>query len=317
MKVGIIGAGQVGSATAFALIMRGVARKIVLIDANEKRAKAEAMDIAHAAPFAYANKIKAGTYADLEGCEVVIVTAGANQKPGETRIDLLGRNVKIFESIIPQVVAAAPTCTLLITSNPVDIMTEVALKLSGFPKERVIGSGTVLDTSRFRTLLGYHLGISPKSVHANVLGEHGDSEVLVWSNGDGGTVQIEELARMEGRPLTPEIKAKIDDCVRNAAYQIIEGKGATFYGIAGALCRICQAITTNEYAILTVSSHHEEVEGVKDVCISMPTVIGKRGVHSVIFPRLSESEHRDIKFSAEKIKQYSEEALAQISIEMK
>ena len=317
MKVGIIGAGQVGSATAFALIMRGVARKIVLIDANEKRAKAEAMDIAHATPFAYANKIKAGTYADLEGCEVVIVTAGANQKPGETRIDLLGRNVKIFESIIPQVVAAAPTCTLLITSNPVDIMTEVALKLSGFPKERVIGSGTVLDTSRFRTLLGYHLGISPKSVHANVLGEHGDSEVLVWSNGDGGTVQIEELARMERRPFTPEIKAKIDDCVRNAAYQIIEGKGATFYGIAGALCRICQAITTNEYAILTVSSHHEEVEGVKDVCISMPTVIGKRGVHSVIFPRLSESEHRDIKFSAEKIKQYSEEALAQISSEMK
>ena len=317
MKVGIIGAGQVGSATAFALIMRGVARKIVLIDANEKRAQAEAMDIAHATPFAYANKIKAGTYADLEGCEVVIVTAGANQKPGETRIDLLGRNVKIFENIIPQVVAAAPTCTLLITSNPVDIMTEVALKLSGFPKERVIGSGTVLDTSRFRTLLGYHLGISPKSVHANVLGEHGDSEVLVWSNGDGGTVQIEELARMEGRPFTPEIKAKIDDCVRNAAYQIIEGKGATFYGIAGALCRICQAITTNEYAILTVSSHHEEVEGVKDVCISMPTVIGKRGVHSVIFPRLSESEHRDIKFSAEKIKQYSEEALAQISTEMK
>ena len=317
MKVGIIGAGQVGSATAFALIMRGVARKIVLIDANEKRAQAEAMDIAHATPFAYANKIKAGTYADLEGCEVVIVTAGANQKPGETRIDLLGRNVKIFENIIPQVVAAAPTCTLLITSNPVDIMTEVALKLSGFPKERVIGSGTVLDTSRFRTLLGYHLGISPKSVHANVLGEHGDSEVLVWSNGDGGTVQIEELARMEGRPFTPEIKAKIDDCVRNAAYQIIEGKGATFYGIAGALCRICQAITTNEYAILTVSSHHEEVEGVKDVCISMPTVIGKRGVHSVIFPRLSESEHRDIKFSAEKIKQYSEEALAQISSEMK
>ncbi len=317
MKVGIIGAGQVGSATAFALIMRGVARKIVLIDANEKRAQAEAMDIAHATPFAYANKIKAGTYADLEGCEVVIVTAGANQKPGETRIDLLGRNVKIFESIIPQVVAAAPTCTLLITSNPVDIMTEVALKLSGFPKERVIGSGTVLDTSRFRTLLGYHLGISPKSVHANVLGEHGDSEVLVWSNGDGGTVQIEELARMEGRPFTPEIKAKIDDCVRNAAYQIIEGKGATFYGIAGALCRICQAITTNEYAILTVSSHHEEVEGIKDVCISMPTVIGKRGVHSVIFPRLSESEHRDIKFSAEKIKQYSEEALAESSTEMK
>ena len=294
MKVGIIGAGSVGSATAFALVMRGVARKVVLIDANEQRAMAEAMDIAHATPFAYANKVKCGTYKDLEGAEVVIVTAGANQKPGETRIDLLGRNVKIFESIIPQVVAAAPNTTLLITANPADIMTEVALRLSGFPRERVIGSGTVLDTSRFRTLLGYHLGVSPKSIHANVLGEHGDSEVLVWSNGDAGTVQI-------------------DDCVRNAAYKIIDGKGATFYGIAGALCRICQAITTNEYAILTVSSHHDDVEGVKGVCLSLPTVIGKRGIHSVIYPKLSEEEHKLLKESAEKIKEYSDQAIEIVS----
>ena len=313
MKVGIIGAGSVGSATAFALIMRGVARKIVLMDMNEKKAQAEAMDIAHAAPFAYANKIKAGTYKDLEGCEIVIVTAGANQKPGETRIDLLGRNVKIFESIIPEIVKAAPNTTLIITSNPADIMTEVALKLSGFPKERVIGSGTVLDTSRFRTLLGYHLGVSPQSIHANVLGEHGDSEVLAWSNGDAGSVQIEELARMIGKPFTPEVKAKIDDCVRNAAYQIIEGKGATYYGIAGALCRICQAISNNEYAILTVSSHHEDVEGVKNVCVSLPSVVGKRGIHSIIYPKLSDSESHDLKLSAQKIKEYSEEALQQIS----
>lgn len=314
MKVGIIGAGAVGSATAFALIMRGVARKVVLIDANEKKAQAEAMDIAHAAPFAYANKIKAGTYKDLEGAEVVIITAGASQKPGETRIDLLGRNVKIFESIIPEIIKTAPDTTLLIAANPADIMTEVALKLSGFPKERVIGSGTVLDTSRFRTLLGYHLGVSPKSIHANVLGEHGDSEVLIWSNGDAGSVQIEELARMEDKPFTPEIKAQIDDCVRNAAYKIIEGKGATFYGIAGALTHICQAITNNEYAILTISSHHDNVEGIENVCLSLPTVVGKRGVHSVIYPRLSESEHRDLKFSAEKIKEYSDQALQQISL---
>lgn len=313
MKVGIIGAGQVGSATAFALIMRGVARKVVLIDANQQRAEAEAMDIAHATPFAYANKVKAGTYSDLIGCEVVIITAGANQKAGETRTDLLGRNVKIFENIIPQITQNAPDCILLIATNPVDIMTDVALRLSGFPKERVIGSGTILDTARFRTLLGYHLGISPKSVHANVLGEHGDSEVLVWSNGDGGTVQIEELARMENTPLTNEIKAKIDDCVRNAAYKIIEGKGATYYGIAGGLCRICQAITTNEYAILTVSSLHDEIEGIKDVCLSMPSVIGKRGIHSVIYPRLSENEHRDVKFSADKIKKFSNIALEQIT----
>ena len=206
---------------------------------------------------------------------------------------------------------------MIITANPADIMTEVAIKLSGFPKERVIGSGTVLDTARFRTLLGYHLGVSPQSIHAYVLGEHGDSEVLVWSNGDAGSVQIEELARMVDKPLTAEVKAEIDDCVRNSAYKIIDGKGATFYGIAGSLCRICQAITNNEYAILTVSSHHDDVEGIENVCVSLPTVIGKRGVHQVIFPRLSESEHRDLKFSAEKIKEYSDKALEMISQDAK
>jgi L-lactate dehydrogenase len=312
MQVGIIGAGSVGSAAAFALMMRGVARKITLVDMNKDKAWAEATDIAHAAPFAYANKVKAGEYKDLCGCEVVIVTAGASQKPGETRIDLLSRNVKIFSNIIPQVVAAAPTSTLVIATNPVDIMTEVALKLSGFPKERVIGSGTVLDTARFRTDLGYYLGISPKSLHANVLGEHGDSEVLCWSGGDGGTIPLATLGESLNRPLTEEVKAKIDDDVRNAAYKIINGKGATFYGIAGALCRICQAITTNEYAILTVSSHHEEVAGVKNVCVSMPSVIGKRGVHSVLYPELSPMEQAQLKDSVEKMKKFSDEALAMI-----
>ncbi len=313
MKVGIIGAGAVSSATAFALMMKGVARKIVLIDANEKKAQAEAMDIAHAAPFAYANKIKAGTYEDLKEADIVIITAGANQKSGETRIDLLGRNVKIFENIIPEIARVAPETILIITSNPADIMTEVALKLSGFPRQRVIGSGTVLDTSRFRTLLGYHLGVSPQSIHAYVLGEHGDSEVLVWSNGDAGSVQIEELARVANKPFTPEVKAYIDDCVRNSAYKIIDGKEATYYGIAGALTRICQAISNNEYAILTVSSNHDEVEGIKDVCVSLPTVIGTRGIHKVIFPRLSESEHRDLRFSTEKIKEYSDKAIEMLN----
>ncbi len=313
MKVGIIGAGSVGAATAFALIMKGVARKVVLIDANQKKAEAEAADIAHAAPFAYANKIKAGTYDDLKGCEIVIVTAGANQKPGETRIDLLGRNVKIFESIIPQIAKAEPNTTLVITANPADIMTEVAIKLSGFPKERVIGSGTVLDTSRFRTLLGYHLGVSPQSVHANVIGEHGDSEVLVWSAGDAGTVSLDKLAEEVGKPFDAETKAKIDDGVRNAAYKIIDGKGATYYGIAGALTRICAAITNNEYAILTVSSHQEDVEGVKGVCVSLPTVLGKRGVHKVIYPVLNAEEKSALKKSAEAMKEYSDQALAMIS----
>ena len=312
MKVGIVGAGSVGAATAFALMMRGVARKITLVDVDEKKAYAEATDIAHAAPFAYANKVKAGTYEDLCGCEIVIITAGANQKKGETRIDLLERNVRIFADIIPKVVENAPSSTLLIATNPVDVMTEVALKLSGFPITRVIGSGTILDTARFRTDLGYYLGVSPKSLHANVLGEHGDSEVLCWSTGDGGTIPLHKLAQSLGKPLTDEVKKRIDDDVRNAAYKIIEAKGATFYGVAGGLCRICQAISTNEYAILTVSTHHKDVLGIEDVCISMPAVIGKRGVHDVLYPELSIDETEALKTSIEKIKKLSESALNMI-----
>ena len=312
MKLGLIGAGSVGSATAFSLVMTGAAHKVVLIDMNEQKALAEATDIAHAAPFASAAKIKAGTYADLKDCGIVIVTAGANQKPGETRIDLLGRNVKIFSGIIPQIVKYAPDCILLITANPADIMTEVALKLSGFPKERVIGSGTVLDTSRFRTLLAYFLGVSAKSVHADVLGEHGDSEVLVWSNAEAGTLTLEEYAADVGKVLDDAKKAEINDGVVNAAYQIIEGKGATCYGIAGALTKICRAISNNNYSILTVSSHHDDVEGVKDVSLSLPTVITRRGVHHVITPKLNAAEHAKLRKSAESMKDYTDKALSMI-----
>ena len=306
MKIGIIGAGGVGSSTAFALIMRGVARKVVLIDQNQSRAEAEAEDIAHATPFAYANKIKAGKYEDLKNAEVVIITAGANQKPGQTRNDLLATNVKIFESIIPEIKKHAPNTILLIATNPVDVMTKVALKISGFPENRVFGSGTVLDTARFRTLLGYHLGVSPKSIHANVVGEHGDSEVLIWSNADAGTVQIEQLAKDINKPLTEEIKSEIDNNVRNAAYHIINGKGSTTFGIAGALTRICQAIGSNEYAILNVSSYHEEVENIKDICISLPCIIGKRGIHSKIYPTFSDDEHKLLEKSVHTVKQFTD-----------
>ncbi len=312
MKIGIIGAGGVGSSTAFALIMRGVARKVVLIDQNQSRAEAEAEDIAHATPFAYANKIKAGKYEDLKNAEVVIITAGANQKPGQTRNDLLATNVKIFESIIPEIKKYAPNTILLIATNPVDVMTKVALKISDFPDNRVFGSGTVLDTARFRTLLGYHLGVSPKSIHANVVGEHGDSEVLIWSNADAGTVQIEQLAKDINKPLTEEIKSEIDNNVRNAAYHIINGKGSTTFGIAGALTRICQAIGSNEYAILNVSSHHEEVENIKDICISLPCIIGKRGIHSKIYPTFSDDEHKLIEKSVRTVKQFTDIAVENV-----
>ena len=314
MKIGIIGAGSVGSAAAFALMMSGVAHKVVLVDMNEQKAKAEAMDIAHAAPFASAAKIKAGSYEDLQDCAIVIVTAGANQKPGETRIDLLGRNVKIFESIIPQVAKYAPEAILLITSNPADIMTEVALKISGFPRERVIGSGTVLDTARFRTLLAYFLGVSTKSVHADVLGEHGDSEVLVWSSAEAGTLLLEEYAEDVGKVLDDDKKAEINDGVVNAAYEIIAGKGATCYGIAGALTQICRAIGNNDYSILTVSSHHDDVEGVKNVSLSLPTVINRHGIHHVITPKLSLPEHEKLRQSAQTMKEYTEQALAMVEV---
>ena len=309
MKIGIIGAGAVGSATAFSLLMTGVAHKVVLIDTNNKKAQAEAMDIAHAAPFTNAGKIIAGNYEKLADCQIVIVTAGANQKPGETRIDLLGRNVKIFENIIPQIAAHAPDAILIITANPADIMTDVALQLSGFPKERVIGSGTVLDTSRFRTLLAFYLGVSAKSVHADVLGEHGDSEVLVWSSAEAGTLSLEEYAASINKKLDEDKKAEINNDVVNAAYQIIEGKGATCYGIAGALTQICRAIGNNDYSILTLSSHHQEIEGVSEVCLSLPTVINKRGIYHVITPKLSEEERLKLYESAVTIKKYTDIAL--------
>ena len=309
MKVGVIGAGFVGSATAFSLMMRGIARTVILIDSNHEKAEAEAVDISHGAPFSYASKLVSGGYSDLSGCEVVIVTAGANQKEGETRLDLLEKNVAIFKEIIPQIVKHAPDTKLLITTNPVDIMTQVSLKLSGFQREHVIGSGTVLDTSRFRTLLGYHLGVSPKSVHVNVLGEHGDSEVLAWSNGDAGTLSIYDVAKDRGRPLTSEIMREIDDNVRNAAYRIINAKGYTNFGIAAGLARICQAIGTNEHAVLTVSSYHDEIEGIKNVCLSLPSIVGKKGIHDVLHPRLSKAEKTLLKKSAETLKEYSDKAM--------
>lgn len=304
MKVGIIGAGNVGSATAFALLLRGIAREVILIDTNKEKAIAEALDISHATTFAFASTIRAGDYSDLTCADVVIISAGANQHPGETRIALLERNVEILKSIVSQILYFAPETIILVASNPVDIMTYYTLKLSDLPPSKVFGSGTILDTSRFRTLLGEYLGVSSKSIHANVLGEHGDSEVLIWSNADAGTMPLENLAIELDKKLNFEIKATIDDNVRNAAYKIIEGKGATFYGIAGGLCRICQAISTNENAILTVSALHSEIEGIKDVCLSVPAIINKNGIAKIIYPKLTEQEHILLKASAEKLKDY-------------
>lgn len=312
MKIGIIGAGSVGSATAFALVMQGISGEIVLIDYNKEKAIAEATDISHATSFSNSCKVFAGDYKDLKNAGIVIITAGANQKPGETRTDLLKTNVKIFDSIVPNIVENAPNCIIVVASNPVDVMAHVTLKMSGFPKNRVISSGTILDSSRFRELLGNRLDITAKSVHANVLGEHGDSEVLIWSTADAANTKVIDLAKKLNRPITEQIKAEVDDDVRNAAYKIIKGKGATFYGIAGGLAKICKAIDNDERSILTVSSLLDEALGIKDVFISYPCIVGKNGIEKVITPEFDSQEEALLRKSINIVKENTNIALSLI-----
>lgn len=307
MKVGIVGAGMVGCAAAFALALAGTASEIVIVDQNHALALAQAEDIAHATPFHSATIVSAGGYDALEGAGIVILAAGVSQKPGETRLALLERNTEVFRVVVGSVLAAVPDPIFLIASNPVDIMTHVATRLSGFPAGRVIGSGTILDTARFRSLLGRHLGISAQSVHAYVLGEHGDSEVLTWSNARAGSININTFAEQAGRPLTPEICRSIDHDVRNAAYRIIEGKGSTYFGIGGGLARIVKAIVQDQQSILSVSITTAEVEGVSNVTLSLPRVIGRQGVVLDLHPELDEQERASLKRSAQLLKGISEQ----------
>jgi L-lactate dehydrogenase len=306
MKVGIVGTGMVGGAAANALVMRGAASEIVLVDQDSARARAEAEDILHAVPFAHITRVRAGAYADLAGSGAVILAAGVSQRPGETRLELLERNAAVFGEIVPQVLAAAPDAILLVATNPVDVMTQIATRIAGLAPERVIGSGTILDTARFRALLGGWLQVSPKSVHAYVLGEHGDSEVLCWSAADVGGILVEDLARQIGRPLDDAGRAEIDQGVRRAAYRIIAGKGATWYGIAGGLVRIVQSIGGDENSALTVSIVTEGIEGVGPVALSLPRIVGRAGVVRTLRPSLREEEHAALAQSARVI----EEALA-------
>lgn len=309
MQIGIIGTGMVGSAIAFSLATEGSTEKLILIDYNKERAAAEAMDISHATPFSFGSKVIAGDYKDLKDVEIVIITAGANQKPGETRIDLLAKNVAIFKSIIPKIVRHAPNSILIIASNPVDIMTEVALKLSDFPKNRVFGTGTILDSSRFRNSLGRYLGISPTSIHANVIGEHGDSEVLLWSGVVAGTTKIENITKQLNISLNQQIKEEIDKDVRNAAYVIINGKGSTYFGIAAATQHIINAIISDSHMILTISSHHDNgIGGNDNICYSTPAIISKNGVKAVLIPTMDETEKTALIKSATTLSEYTQKA---------
>ncbi|TBH21903.1 L-lactate dehydrogenase [Thermus thermamylovorans] len=298
MKVGIVGSGFVGSAAAYAMALLGGVREVVLVDLDAKLARAHAEDLLHATPFAHPVWVRAGGYGDLEGARVVVLAAGVAQRPGETRLQLLDRNAQVFAQILPRVGEAAPEAVLLVATNPVDVMTQVAYRLSGLPLGRVVGSGTILDTARFRALLAEHLEVAPQSVHAYVVGEHGDSEVLLWSGAQVGGVPLIAFAEARGRPLTPGNRARIDEGVRKAAYRIIEGKGATYYGIGAGLARLVRAILADEKGVYTVSAFTEEVAGVREVALSLPRVLGASGVEATIPPGLDAAEGEALRQSA-------------------
>lgn len=301
MKIGIIGSGLVGSTAAYALVMRGVGREIVLVDRDKARAKAEAADILHAVPFAHPLTVRAGDYQDLTGARVVIMAAGVGQKPGETRLHLLERNAAVFRQVIPQIYAHAPEAIVIVATNPVDVMTHVTAWIAkefGIPSHRVLGSGTTLDTARYRALLGQFLGVDATHVHGYVIGEHGDSEVITWSLTNIGNVGLDRFCRTMGPALTEEKRQEIDDAVRHAAYRIIEGKGATYYGVGSALARIVSNILGDRRAIMTVCTPVPDVAGIKDVTVALPHLIGGQGIIETFWLPLNEAEEQALRHSA-------------------
>jgi L-lactate dehydrogenase len=305
MKIGVVGCGLVGSTAAYALVMQGIGRKIVLVDKLEARARAEADDILHAVPFAHPLQVSAGSYEDLAGSRVVIIAAGAHQEPGETRLQLLERNAAVFREVVPQIVTCAPEAILVVTTNPVDVMTHLTARYAadfGVPPGRVIGSGTSLDTARFRTLLAAQVGVDPHHVHAYVVGEHGDSEVLTWSLVTIGGTTLDAFCHLHHVRLDEETKLVIDRKVRRAAYHIIAGKGATYYGIGSALARLVNAITHDQRAILTVCTPTLEVAGVTNVTVSLPHLVGGEGILASLPLPLSGDEAAALQASAQVIK---------------
>ena len=293
-KAVMIGCGFVGSASVFALMQSGLFTEIALIDADKNKAEGEAMDISHGIPFASPMKIYAGDYDDVADAAIVIISAGAGQKPGETRLDLVNKNVEITKREFGGI--------LLVVANPVDILTQVAIKLSGLPEERVIGSGTVLDSARLRSKLGQHLSVDSRSVHAFIVGEHGDSEVVAWSSANVSGVPLSDMCEMRGHYNHKENTKEIADAVKNSAYEIINKKHATYYGIAMSVKRICEVIMRDEKSILPVSHMIHGVYEIDDVVLSMPVIVGADGIESDIPINLSGEEALKLKESADALK---------------
>ncbi|MFP4621614.1 MAG: L-lactate dehydrogenase [Bacteroidales bacterium] len=306
MKLGIIGSGFVGSTAAYAIMLRGGASEIILIDKNKERAEAEAADIRHASPFVHHVKVYAGDYSDLKGATMAIITAGIAQKPGQSRLELMNKNASILREIMDNIIHYAPNSLMLIATNPVDIMTHLATKhaaQNGVSQFRVFGTGTTLDTARFRTLLGDYLDVDPAHVHGYVIGEHGDSEVLTWSIIDIGGLPLKEFAALRNKKFDASVKKDIDDQVRHAAYKIIQGKGSTYYGVGGAISRIVDIIEHDHKAFITICTPVEEIAGVKDVTISLPHLVSSKGVLATLPFKLDKKETEALQKSARIIRE--------------
>ena len=301
-KAVIIGVGFVGSSTAFALMLKGVFQELILIDANAEKAQGEAMDISHGLPYAHPASIRAGTYADCADAGIVIITAGAAQKPGETRLDLIKKNASIMRSIVGEIKKTGFDGILLIVANPVDVLTHVAFVESGLPKNRVIGSGTVLDTARFKYLLSTALQVDARNVHGVIVGEHGDSELPVWSITNIAGMPVSEFCAVRGIENREEMFNDIYKEVRDSAYEIIQRKQATYYGIAAAVTRICEVIVKNEHTMLPVSTELEGEYGLEGLCLSVPSVLGSDGVETVLELSLTYEEKKKFNASAKTLK---------------
>lgn len=297
-RVAVVGTGNVGASFAYALVLSGLAAEIVLVDANARRAEGEAMDLTHAVPFAKPTRIWAGSLADTAGAAVTVISAGAAQKPGESRLDLVRKNDGIFASIVPQVAAANPGGIIVVATNPVDVLTFRTIERSGLPPGRVLGSGTILDTARFRARLAERLGLDARSVHAYIIGEHGDSEVPVWSSANVGGMPLSDYCAVHGIDFSDAERTAIFEGTRDAAADIIDRKGATYYAVAAGLIRIVEAILRDQHTILPVSSLIGAHYGIGDVCLSLPSVIGRGGVERLVPIGLSAGEAAALRHSA-------------------
>ncbi len=302
-KAAVIGCGFVGASIAFRFLQQGLFSHLVLVDANREKAEGEAMDLSDGLPYGAAMEITAGGYDDIADCGLVVITAGVNQKPGETRLQLIERNAAIMKSIIGEITARPFEGILLIVSNPVDVLTHVARELSGYPRERVIGSGTVLDTGRLKQLLGVELGVDSRNVHAFIVGEHGDSELPVWSGANVSGLGLDDFCRLRGLELHPPVRERIYREIRDSANEIIKRKGATYYGIAMAVGRIAACIVRDEHAILPISVALEGEYGLDHLALSIPSIVGKNGLEKVLEIPLDQAERAALNSSAQQLKE--------------